>query len=283
MKEYELIKNLFSETKDLFKSDAQIVEINGQKWGITCDEFSLEEDLFTDNEPYILGSNLVVATLSDLYATGCKPCFYEHAIVFPKNKNYKWCQELVKGIKDSLNNAGCILIGGDLGQSKKFRYTGIAFGHQVNNISRIFQPIEQFLYVTGSLGDANEAILNFRPTPVFESRKLPNNALSAIDTSGGFIDSIWILHELNPNFRIDVENLPCKDVKYLFGGAGEYELIFTSKEDNLDAIKIGKIIPNSYGLFLNGKEILIPPPSPRNYNSLFLYILDVLKISKRYK
>ena len=283
MNEYELIKNLFSDTKYLFKSDAQIVEINGQKWGITCDEFSLEEDLFTDNEPYVLGANLVVATLSDLYATGCKPCFYEHAIVFPKNKNYKWSQELVKGIKDSLNNAGCILIGGDLGQSKKFRYTGIALGQQVNNISRIFPPVEQFLYVTGSLGDANEAILNFRPTPVFESRKLPNNALSAIDTSGGFIDSIWILHELNPNFRIDVENLPCKDVKYLFGGAGEYELIFTSKEDKLDAIKIGRVIPNSNGVFLNGKEILDPPPSPRNYKSLFLYILDVLKISKRYK
>ena len=31
MREYELIKNLFSDIKDLFKSDAQIIEINGEK------------------------------------------------------------------------------------------------------------------------------------------------------------------------------------------------------------------------------------------------------------
>ena len=44
MREYELIKNLFSDIKDLFKSDAQIIEINGEKCGITCDDFSLKEE-----------------------------------------------------------------------------------------------------------------------------------------------------------------------------------------------------------------------------------------------
>ncbi|GHT92588.1 hypothetical protein FACS1894122_06610 [Alphaproteobacteria bacterium] len=65
MKEYELIASLFKDVKDLFKSDAQIIEINGQKFGITCDTFSLEEDLFTDDDLYLLGCNLVTATVSD--------------------------------------------------------------------------------------------------------------------------------------------------------------------------------------------------------------------------
>ena len=283
MKEYELIKNLFSDTKDLFRSDAQIVEIVGEKWGVTCDDFSLTEDLFTDKDPYLLGSNLVIATLSDLYATGCKPSFYEHSIVFPKNKNYKWCVELANGIKDTLRQADCTLIGGDTGQGKEFKYTGIAFGKQERDISRIFPKIEQNLYVTGNLGDANEAIVKLKPTPMFELRTLPECALSAIDTSGGFIDALWLLHELNPDFRIEVENPPCKDINYLFGGAGEYELLFTASEECPDAIKIGKVIPNGKGVFINGIELLTAPPDPRAYKFLLFYILDVINSAKRFK
>lgn len=283
MREYELIKNLFSDTKDLFKSDAQIVEIGGEKWGITCDDFSLSEDLFTDKDPYTLGSNLVVATLTDLYATGCKPAFYEHSIAFPKNKNYKWCEELAKGIKDTLKQAGCTLVGGDTGQGKEFKYTGIALGKQERNISRVFPKQEQNLYVTGNLGDANEAIIKFKPTPKFELRTLPKNALSAIDTSGGFIDALWLLHEINPDFRIEVENPLCKDINYLFGGAGEYELLFTASEECPDAIKIGKVIPNDKRVFINRVELTTAPPDPRAYKFLLFYILDVIKSAKRFK
>ena len=277
MREYELIKNLFSDTKDLFKSDAQIVEIGEEKWGITCDDFSLSEDLFSDKDPYILGSNLVVATLSDLYATGCKPKHYEHSIVFPKNKNYKWGECLANGIKDTLKQADCTLVGGDTGQGKEFKYTGIALGKQEKNISRVFPKVEQNLYVTGNLGDANEAIIKFKPTPKFELRTLPENTLSAIDTSGGFIDALWLLHEINPEFSIEVENPPCKDINYLFGGAGEYELLFTSADDCPDAIKIGKVIANDKGVFINGIELKTAPPDPRAYKFLPFYILDIIK------
>ena len=283
MREYELIKNLFSETKNLFMSDAQIVEISGEKWGITCDDFSLCEDLFTAKDPYTLGSNLVVATLSDLYATGCKPKYYEHSMVFPKNKNYNWCERLAHGIKDTLKLADCTLIGGDTGQGKEFKYTGIALGKQEKGISRVFPAFEQNLFVTGNLGDANEAIIKFRPTPKFELRTLPKNALSAIDTSGGFIDALWLLHEINPNFRIEVENPPCKDINYLFGGAGEYELLFTSAEDCPDAIKIGKVTPNDKGVFINGLELQTAPPDPRTYKFLPFYIFDVIKSAHRFK
>ncbi|MBQ9245896.1 hypothetical protein IJ182_06495 [bacterium] len=275
MKEYEIISKLFPNTKDLFLSDAQIVEINGQKWGITCDEFSFEEDLFTQNQPYTLGQNLVSATLSDLYATGCKPIFYEHALVFPKDKNNEWCEQLALGIKDTLNKANCTLIGGDTGQSRKFRYTGIALGMQIKNISRIFPDKEQNLYITGHLGDANEAIIKRRPTPLFELREIPENALACIDTSGGFMDAIWLLHGINPNFKIEIENPPCKDIGYLFAGAGEYELLYTSDKEDEKAIKIGKVIPNQTGVFLNGKDVKSAPPDPRAYRSIISYILAV--------
>lgn len=283
MREYELIKNLFGDTKDLFKSDAQLIEISGENWGITCDDFSLTEDLFTDKDPYLLGSNLVVATLSDLYATGCTPSFYEHSIVFPKNRNYKWCEGLADGIKDILRQVGCILVGGDTGRGNELRYTGIALGKQERKISRIFPKIVQNLYVTGNLGDANEAIVKFKPTPRFELRTLPECALSAIDTSGGFVDALWILHKLNQDFKIEIENPPCNDINYLFGGAGEYELLFTTNEKCSDAIKIGRVIPNDKGVFINGVELTTAPPDPRAYKFMPFYILDVIKSAKRFK
>ncbi len=283
MKEYELINNLFGDIKDLFKSDAQLVKISGETWGITCDDFSLTEDLFTYKDPHLLGSNLVIATLSDLYATGCKPLFFEHSIVFPKNKNYKWYEGLANGIKGTLKQAGCILVGGDTGRGKEFRYTGIVLGKQERKISRIFPKIAQNLYVTGNLGDANEAIVKFKPTPRFELRTLPERALSAIDTSGGFIDALWILHKLNQDFRIEVENPPCNDINYLFGGAGEYELLFTTNEECSDAIKIGRVVPNDKGVFINGVELTTAPPDPRAYKFMPFYILDVIKSAKRFK
>ena len=295
MNEYELIKNLFSNVKDLFLSDAQIIEINNEKWGITTDDFSLKEDKFSSKTPYVLGSNLVVATLSDLYATGCTPCFYEHTITFPrstftKRKNLEWTKEFINGINDALKLANCKLVGGDISKGKDFKYTGIALGKQENNISRVFPNIKQNLYVTGYLGDVNEAILKFKETPKFELRKLPKCALSSIDTSSGFIDALWLLHTINPNFNIEVSNPPCKNINYLFGAGGEYELLFTTSDDELENlnenyIKIGKITPLEIkgDIYLNGIKLNAPPPDPREYKFLPFYILDVLKAAKKFK
>jgi len=278
VKEYELISKLFGDTDKLFQSDAQIIEINGQKWGITCDSFSLEEDLFTPDNPYRLGCNLVTATISDLFASGCKPTFYQHSIVLPKNCDEKWTFDLVEGIKDTLKKAGCVLIGGDMGQSEKFSYTGIALGQQVQNISRIFPQMHQKLYISGKLGDANEAVLTSQSTPEFELRDIPENALSCIDTSGGFIDALWQLHELNPDFKIDVKNVPVNDIALLFGGAGEYELLFTSDEVDENAFCIGDVVPNEKGVFLNGIELTQAPPDARDYDNLSDYIGDIKRM-----
>jgi thiamine monophosphate kinase len=278
MKEYELISKLFDNVDKLFESDAQIMEINGQKWGMTCDNFSLEEDLFTADNPYRLGCNLVVATLSDLFASGCKPSFYQHSIVLPKSYEEQWAFDLVTGIKDTLKKADCILIGGDMGQSEKFNYTGIALGQQIQNISRIFPKVNQKIYISGKLGDANVAVLTSQSTPGFELRGIPQNALACIDTSGGFIDALWQLHELNPDFKIDVKNVPVDDIALLFGGAGEYELLFTSDKPCEDAFYIGDITPNEKGIYLNGVELTQAPPDARDYNDLSDYISDIKRM-----
>ena len=273
MNEYELIKNLFSDIPDLFKTDASLVDIGKDKWGITCDSFSLEEDLFTDENPYRLGHNMAVATISDLIATGCQPTFYQHSLITSPKYDENWYEKLIQGIQEALKEYKMLLTGGDMGQSSKFAYTGIAIGKQIKDISRIFQNKKEFLYVSGPLGDFNASVLNKTPTPEIEIRTLPDSISSCIDTSSGFMDAIWQLHILNPNFKIDLHNVPRENYALLFGEAGEYEYIFTSPEKDIkNAICIGKVIPDSKGVFLDNHEITKEPPHARSYPDLKQYI-----------
>ena len=277
MNEYSLIRQLFGNVKDLFTSDAQLIKIAGQKWGVTCDSFSLEEDLFTADNPHVLGQNLVTATLADLIATGCKPTFYEHTLTLPKTASETWVRELAAGISHALTQAGCQLIGGDMGQADKFAYTGIGLGPQLRNVSRLLPNEPQKLYVSGELGDVNESILKRLPTPLLEPRVLPACALAAIDTSSGFMDAVWQLHVLNPHVKFEINNPPVKDIRFLFGGAGEYELLFTSAVPVENAICIGMVTPGAEGVYLNGKEVRNAPPDPRSFSTLVAYMEAVEK------
>jgi thiamine-monophosphate kinase len=109
----------------------------------------------------------------------------------------------------------------------------------------------QTLWVTGSLGDANLAALRQTPTPAFELRMreaamIRAHATACIDTSGGLMDAVWILHEMNPGLRFEVraDRIPlaaglCDFSRQaglpagaaLLGGAGEYELLFATPQD----------------------------------------------------
>lgn len=277
MNEYALIRHLFGDVKDLFKTDAQLIEVAGQTWGITCDSFSLEEDLFTADDPHMLGQNLVTATLADLIATGCKPAFYEHTLTLSKTSSETWVRDFASGILHALTQAGCQLVGGDMGQADAFAYTGIALGPQQHNVSRVIPNMPQRLYVSGELGDVNESVLKRLPTPLLEPRVLPASALAAIDTSSGFMDALWQLHEVSPHVKIEVVNPPVKDIRFLFGAAGEYELLFTSAEPVPGAICIGTVTPGETGVYVNGKEIKVSPPDPRSFTSLPDYIASVEK------
>lgn len=277
MNEYATIRDLFPNVKDLFRSDAQLISIGGETWGITCDTFSLREDLFTDEDPFRLGRNLVAATCSDLTATGCAPAFYQHSICFRPGDEGAWSRELARGIQSALDELGCVLIGGDLGRADDFTYTGIALGRQLAPVSRIFPPGAQQLYITGVPGKANLAALTGSPTPEFPLYSLPADMLACIDTSGGVADALWQLHELNPDFRIDARLDLVSDMRLLFGGAGEYELILTSAAPRRDGLlAIGSASPSANGsLAINGVAITQPPPDPRAFASLADYVQAV--------
>lgn len=260
MNEHELIRMIAGrlprsrdQLNQVFECDAELVRIGDQVWGLTMDDFSPEEDLFSSGDPAALGANLAVATLSDLLAAGAEAKFFMHAMSFPRDEERAFFEAFIDGIRAVLETAGCAFCGGDLGTAATWRYGGFAMGPIVSArpLTHRMPAEPQTLWVTGELGDANLAALLGRPTPSFqlrlkEAEVIRKHATACIDTSGGFLDAVWVLHAMNPELGISVHadrislaagireaaamaGIPAETA--LVGGAGEYELLFATPAD----------------------------------------------------
>jgi thiamine-monophosphate kinase len=307
MNEYEMIRTLAArfrrspeQANAPFESDAEFVRMGGEWWGMTVDEFSPGEDLFAADDPRRLGSNLVTATVSDLLAAGVEPRFFLHALCLPRAGGDRFAEALCDGMADALDRAGCALCGGDLGTADPWRYTGFALGplRAPQPLTRRLPPRNQTLWITGALGGLNAAAFSRSGSPALALR-LPEArcawavALAGIDTSGGLADALWMLSQASPGVRlaVDLAALPyapgvretCEAAGIpieaaLFGGAGEYELLFAAP-DGLGAadrarlsaaglMPIGQAFPAAAGVefrLANGATAPMsgPPPCPR--------------------
>jgi thiamine-monophosphate kinase len=237
----------------LFESDAELIRMGNATWGLTMDDFSPEEDLFSADDPARLGANLAVATLSDLLAVGAEPRFFMHALALPALVPPAFLAALCDGIASILDQAECSLCGGDTGCADPWRYCGFAMGPvtAATPLTRRLPARPQTLWITGTLGDANLAALTGAPTPAFEPRlreaaAIRRHATACMDTSGGLMDAVWIMHVLNPALRFDIhaDKIPFAPAvaaaaataglpsgAALLGGAGEYELLFAAPAD----------------------------------------------------
>ncbi len=314
MIEYDLIKTLASDfprsndqINEIFTCDAELVEIGGKIWGMSMDEFTPEEDLFYTEDNVLLGRNLVVCTLSDLFAAGVKPHFYMHTIAIPHVNGESFASKLVAGVRMVLDEVGCFLCGGDMSSATSWRYCGFAIGPVENRpVTRILPTGPQEIWVTGDLGDANIAAMQGESVPAFELRIkeaefIREKATACIDTSGGFMDAIHMLSRVNPQsqFILDMQSFPYSpgvvetarelslpNEAALLGGAGEYELLFTVADSTqvkgLCAKKVGVICEGDGGVYFsqNGNttnQPVSPPPCPRSFVSRDEYIKAVLE------
>jgi thiamine-monophosphate kinase len=266
--EKEIIKKIISilpESKlhlnNFFESDSEILNYGDKKMLFTVDEFS-GEDMFRDDDPYILGWNLAVGTISDILANGGKPLFYAHSIVIDEKWNNNYIESFTKGVADILKKTGAAFIGGDLGKSKNWSYTGIVIGETINALTRKGAIPGDLIYMTGKTGAGNlEAALNlysnkkvigsftkkyktYLNLTVKESEFIKDFASSCIDTSDGVLSALNTISEIN-NTGYEIRNLKyittgvlaCKLLfkpkTFLFmGECGEYELLFTVRKED---------------------------------------------------
>ncbi|MCD4654682.1 hypothetical protein K8T06_12215 [bacterium] len=325
MKEYDLIREIakkFPRSKfqknALFECDSEIILIGNEIWGMSMDEFSSEEDLFTAEDPVRLGNNLTVATLSDLFAAGVEPKFFMHSISLPRDVEREFIDGLMDGIRKVLAALGCALCGGDIGTADPWRFCGFGMGPVASAKALTHRlPIEpQQLWITGKLGDANLAALQKTQTPEFELRNketqlIRSCASGCIDTSGGLFDALWILHGQNPQLRFDIrmDNIPLAEgidsvakaegfprESVLLGGAGEYELLFAVLESDVSrfindllsigATSIGTIRQHrSSGIYVHRYDGLTrimteAPPCPREAANIEEHVGSVITMAR---
>lgn len=246
-----------SQVNKLFESDSEIVTYHGQGLLYNIDEFS-EEDLLREDDPYILGWNMAVGSISDILASGGIPRFYAHSMIIRDTWTKDYVEKLSLGIAQVLKAAGGAFLGGDFGVSKTWRYTGSVIGDlEGQALLRSGAKIGDGIYITGRIGRGNvEAALklyeqnllvksfigrwkNFFQLRSKEAELIREYSCCCIDTSDGVFNALGIISEMSGTGFIvgslpyvksglilaKTLNLP-KEVLFL-GECGEYELLFT--------------------------------------------------------
>jgi len=248
---------------ELFESDSEILSYHGRNLLFTVDDYS-REDRFREHDPYTLGWNLTVATISDILASGGVPRYYAHSVIFNDNTwDQKYLSDFSRGIADVLKSSGTFFIGGDTGTADNWHYTGIAIGESESPITRKGAKAGDIILMTGVVGAGNleAAIGIYSENPLInnvlrhyktklplrntESSLIREFATSCIDSSDGVLNALITLSDIN-SCGFELTHVPylfkglaaCKILSkpaelLLLGECGEYELVFTIPEKDL--------------------------------------------------
>lgn len=269
----KMVAELFPRSNQQFnklnESDSELIELKSNKLAINIDEYSFDEDYFSEFNPEILGRNLIMATCSDVIATGSAPNFLLHSMILQKDYPESFTHGLLKGIAEGLKEYQAHLIGGDTSTAEKWRYIAVILGETQKRVKRSGAKQKQLIYTTGKFGAGNrqalvqmllkqgklevneENILLATPSFPCHLSYLPiisKYATFSMDTSDGMINTLHTLHEVNPNigFKVtkNLADLIEEESKilatfahippevFLFSTLGEYQLIFAIAPEN---------------------------------------------------
>jgi thiamine-monophosphate kinase len=217
--------------------------------------------MLCESDPYSLGWDLAVGAMSDILACGGTPLFYAHDISVGSGWSDAFVTTFAEGVSRALKSAHAMFIGGDMGQSRDWKYTAAVIGRVDGRyLLRKGAGAGDSIYLSGKVGTGNvNAALSLYsnkkplarmsrqfatqyPLRLAESALVKQFAACCIDTSDGVFDALNTISDLNGTGYV-VENLPYikkgmilakilslpKELMF-FGGCGEYELLFTVKE-----------------------------------------------------
>ncbi len=138
-----------------FESDAEVIVLNGGQCLFTMDEFS-GEDLFREGDARLLGWNIAVGAISDIYACGGRPLYYAHALTVNERWDGRYVGGFGEGVRDVLEATGARFIGGDCGRSRLWRCTVSVLGAcDGTPILRRGAAPGDGIYLSGQVGAGN--------------------------------------------------------------------------------------------------------------------------------
>jgi len=272
-----------------FETDSEVIEHENGYLLFSTDEFSAE-DMLVENDAFVLGHNIAVGTLSDIYASGGVPKYYAQSLTINEMFTPKYLRDFHEGVAAVLRQADVAFIGGDFGKSPLWRCTSSAIGFAEKALRRSGAKVGDAVYITGDIGAGNMQALKIKTSFTLrnaEAEVIRQHATSCIDTSDGLWNAISLI-AAQSGVGYELRDLPydpaglrlSKDLGYpkemlFFCEGGEFELLFTSPLE-LPFRKIGRITERSKTL--DGRDISAFDISAREFERVEDYVKAVMKI-----
>jgi len=215
------------------------------------------------------GRLIVTVNLSDIAAMGAKPLVFLLGYGSP-DMDYRDFKAFINGVHDQCNRFKTKFVGGDTNWMPKLTLSGTLVGETGNPVLRSGAKEGDLIAVTGNLGSASigTKILLERSistselgNPVFQKALQPeprvdeglilNQHVNAMtDISDGLATSLRdVAVNSGVGAKIDIEKLPVAEeasilaaeygldsVEHALYGEGDYELLFTSNQKEIDVI-----------------------------------------------
>lgn len=289
-----------SQLNKLHESDAELIRILGTDivLALTTDTIAEEIESGLYGDPYMAGRMAVIVNLSDLSAVGAEPAGLLLSEVIPDGTEKDYISELQRGISETCNEAGTYVLGGDTNSGRHIQIGATAIGiiHEGKIITRRGCKDGDVLFTSGKLGAGNAfAFLKIMagkspflfnpPIRTKEGMLVRKYGSCCMDTSDSVVVTLDQLMRINgKGFLINAEysNYVAETVidtanqikipvfNFLAGIHGEFELIFTIPEENVEEfiseaernrwnpLRIGIVIPEQEIIFNNGKGYIKP-------------------------
>ena len=211
--------------------------------------------------PHYLGRKSLNVNLSDIAAMGGRPKYALLGLALRKGLTLVWVRSFFGGLKDAAEEAGVVLIGGDISAAKRTVVSVTIIGEAGAFIPRSGAKPGDLIFVSGCLGDAAAGLRLLRkgqrlgkdrkadcllrafldPVPQLalgQALSRLRAASSMIDTSDGLsVDLLHLCEESGTGAEIDLEMLPLSPALRAFEksperlalhGGEDYQLLFTS-------------------------------------------------------
>ena len=273
MNEFELIERIFSQMQAAHSplaglekgigDDAAVMALPAGSRLVSCIDTLVQGRHFAadwqkvDELAFSIGYKTVAVNVSDIAAMGATPHSILLALALPKQlANEKWLTEFAKGLFHACQLFGVTLIGGDTTRSDNLVLSVSAQGLLAADTPAVYRSGAQVgdkVYVSGTLGDANYALLHpdnaqgielahrlHMPTPriALGAELAKVGATAMIDISDGLYQDLGhICQQSAVSIRLNLEHLPTSHplstvdlserLLCQLTGGDDYELAFT--------------------------------------------------------
>lgn len=278
MREFALIEQYFSnagykrnDVSIAVGDDGAVMQVReGFDLVVTTDTMVQGVHFFPNVDPRALGHKLVTVNVSDLAAMGAEPCWLSLGLTLP-DADEAWIKAFAEGLSETADYYNCQLIGGDTCKGP-LTLTVCAKGivPRGKALTRSGAKVGDYLYVTGTLGDAALGLLveqglveiskkhrgpalqkfHYPTARVALGQALRAIASSCMDVSDGLCGDLpHILKRSNVGAVVDVNKLPMslalrdtlpldQALRCALSGGEDYELLFTVPEARRGSLEV---------------------------------------------